>query len=180
MSRKGKMHIVMPKGVELQLQGQNVTLKGPKGTLSYVLEEGITARVEEGFLIVEPTVEAVASIRRVHGLCRSLLQNMVTGVSEGFKKQLELVGVGFRAALKGHLLDLQLGFSHPTELSVPTGLKVEIEKNTLITISGLDKREVCQFAAIVRAMRKPEPYQGKGIRYVGEVVRRKAGKAGKK
>lgn len=180
MSRKGKMPIALPKGVEVKIEGSHLVVKGPKGTLTLGINPNMGVTVEEHVLHVEPKLETSPEVRRHHGLTRSLLQNMVIGVSEGFKKQLELVGVGYRAQLKGHKLDLQLGFSHPTELEVPKGLKVDIEKNTMITISGIDKREVGQFAAIVRGMKKPEPYQGKGIRYSGEVVRRKAGKAGKK
>jgi large subunit ribosomal protein L6 len=180
MSRKGKMPIALPKGVEVKQNGSSIVVKGPKGQLSQEIHAEIALRIEDGVLHVEPKIEADREINRHHGLVRSLVQNMVQGTSEGFQKKLELVGVGYRAALKGKMLDLQLGFSHPTELLIPEGLTVAIEKNTLITISGIDKREVGQFAAIVRGMKKPEPYQGKGIRYSGEAVRRKAGKAGKK
>lgn len=180
MSRKGKMPIALPKGVEVKADNGKIFVKGPKGNLEQTIHPSFALKVEGNSLLVEPTVEATAEIRRQHGLARSLVQNMVTGTSEGFVVKLELIGVGYRAALKGQQLDLQLGFSHPTEVPVPQGVKVEIEKNTLITISGIDKRLVGQFAADVRALKKPEPYQGKGIRYSGEAVRRKAGKAGKK
>jgi large subunit ribosomal protein L6 len=180
MSRKGKMPIALPKGVEVKQNGNSVVVKGPKGTLVQDIHADVAMRIEGDVLHVELKVEMDREMSRHYGLARSLIQNMVQGVSQGFARKLELVGVGYRAALKGKMLDLQLGFSHPTELSIPEGLKVEIEKNTQITISGIDKREVGQFAAIVRGMKKPEPYQGKGIRYSDEVVRRKAGKAGKK
>jgi large subunit ribosomal protein L6 len=180
MSRKGKMPIVLPKGIEIEQKGNSIVVKGPKGQLSQEIHSEIALRIEEGVLHVEPKGEVDREISRQHGLARSLIQNMVLGTSVGFLKKLELIGVGYRAALKGKMLDLQLGFSHPTELLVPEGLTIAIEKNTLITISGIDKREVGQFAAVVRGMKKPEPYQGKGIRYSGEAVRRKAGKSGKK
>ena len=180
MSRKGKMPIALPKGVEVKQNGNSVVVKGPKGTLVQDIHADVAMRIEGDVLHVELKVEMDREMSRHYGLARSLIQNMVQGVSQGFARKLELVGVGYRAALKGKMLDLQLGFSHPTELSIPEGLKVEIEKNTQITTSGIDKREVGQFAAIVRGMKKPEPYQGKGIRYSDEVVRRKAGKAGKK
>lgn len=180
MSRKGKMPIALPKGVEVKQNGNSIVVKGPKGELSIDIHSEIAVRVEESVIHVEPKIEADRELSRHHGLVRSLVQNMVQGTSTGFAKRLELVGVGYRAALKGNMLDLQLGFSHPTELAIPAGLTVVIEKNTVITISGIDKREVGQFAAVVRAMKKPEPYQGKGIRYSDETVRRKAGKSGKK
>lgn len=180
MSRKGKMPIALPKGVEIKQSESSVSVKGPKGTLTQDIHPDVVLRIDGDVLHVELKVELDREMSRHYGLARSLVQNMVLGVSQGFARKLELVGVGYRAALKGKLLDLQLGFSHPTELHIPEGLKVEIEKNTMITISGIDKREVGQFAAVVRGMKKPEPYQGKGIRYTDEVVRRKAGKAGKK
>jgi large subunit ribosomal protein L6 len=180
MSRKGKMPIALPKGVEVNVNNGLITVKGPKGTLTSQLHPSLLLKFEGELLHVEPNVEVTAEVRRIHGLARALIQNMITGISEGFKIQLELVGVGYRAHLKGEKIDLQLGFSHPTEMMIPEGVKVEIEKNTQVTISGIDKRLVGQFAASVRALKKPEPYQGKGIRYSKEVVRRKAGKAGKK
>lgn len=180
MSRKGKMPVALPKGVEVAVEGQKLTVKGAKGTMSHEMRSDMSIRIADGLVHVEPNIEATPEVRRFHGLTRSLLENMILGVSVGFVRKLELVGVGFRAQLKGHMLDLQLGFSHPTQVEVPQGIKVEIEKNTLITISGIDKCEVGQFAADVRSLKKPEPYQGKGIKYSDEVVRRKAGKAGKK
>jgi large subunit ribosomal protein L6 len=142
------------------------------------VKEGISIEEKEGLLLVF-VEDGYKEMSAFHGLYRSLLNNMVIGVSEGFKKELELIGVGFRAAVKGQALDLQLGFSHPLLMDIPPTLEVEVEKNTKIVVSGSDKRLVGQFAADIRAKRKPEPYKGKGVRYVGEYVRKKAGKTGK-
>ena len=178
MSRKGKLPISIPKGVEVKVSGQEVSIKGPKGTLSQTLEHGVSASVENQHLTVQ-LVESEEAVDQgsLHGLYRALLQNMVEGTTHGFKKQLEMIGVGYRAAVQGHLLDLQLGFSHPVRLPIPTGITISVEKGTLITIQGIDKQQVGQFAATIRAKRPPEPYQGKGIRYSGEYVRKKAGKS---
>lgn len=178
MSRKGKMAIALPKGLEVKVSGDVVSIKGPKGTLTLTLQPGITIKMEEGVLHVE-TNGTDREASRMHGLYRSLVQNMITGTSVGFEKKLEMVGVGYRAALQGAILDIQVGFSHPTQLKIPQGLTVKVDKNTNISISGIDRQSVGQFAAQVRAMRPPEPYQGKGIRYEGEYVRKKAGKAAK-
>jgi large subunit ribosomal protein L6 len=176
MSRKGKLPIPMPKGVEIKINKECVSVHGPKGTLSQNLVPGVHVEVVDGEIVVSLT-EEYASEGRLHGLYRSLIDNMVLGVSKGFEKKLEMIGVGYRAAVKGHLLDLQVGFSHPTGVDIPKGIEVKVEKNTLIQITGIDKRVVGQFAADVRGMRPPEPYQGKGIRYQNEYVRKKAGKA---
>jgi large subunit ribosomal protein L6 len=176
MSRLGKQPIPIPKGVEVKITGNKVTIKGPKGTLSQELFHGIQAKVEGSEIIVTIDDEDPKK-SKFHGLYRTLLFNMVHGTSNGFEKKLEMIGVGYRAAVAGTALDLQIGFSHPTKLPIPQGLAVKVDKNTVIVISGIDKQSVGQFAATVRAIRPPEPYQGKGIRYEGEYVRKKAGKA---
>jgi large subunit ribosomal protein L6 len=178
MSRKGNLPIALPKGVEVKVSGSKVSVKGPKGTLQQELREGLVARVEGNELIVS-VADAYQDqdMGRYHGLSRTLLQNMVDGVTKGYEKILEMVGVGYRAAVQGRLLDLQIGFSHPTKLPIPEGIQVTVEKGTQIIIKGINKQEVGQFAASTRAKRKPEVYQGKGIRYAGEYVRKKAGKA---
>ncbi len=179
MSRKGIQPIALPKGVDIKVNGTNVTVKGPKGTLEQEIKKGITVKVE-GDNIVVGLEEAHADQANFWGLYRSLIANMVTGVVQGFETKLEMIGVGYRAAVQGQLLDLQLGFSHPTKLSIPAGLTVKVEKNTAISVTGANKQEVGQFAAKIRSIRPPEPYQGKGVRYVGEYVRKKAGKAAAK
>lgn len=178
MSRKGKTPISIPKGVEIQIKDGVVVVKGPKGTSSLVLGDGIELINQDGQLILT-AADATRDIRRSHGLYRALLQNLVTGMSVGFEKKLEMIGVGYRAQVQGNMLDVQVGFSHPTQLEIPHGIHVKVEKNSLISITGTDKQAVGQFAAHIRALRPPEPYQGKGIRYEGEYVRKKAGKAAK-
>lgn len=177
MSRKAKVPIALPKGVEAKIEGRNVTLKGPKGTLSKEMTPGIIVATADGKLTV--TQEAGGESNFL-GLCWAIVSNMVKGVSVGYEEKLEMIGVGYRASVQGKLLDLLIGVSHPTKLEIPEGIKVTVEKNTMISIVGIDKQQVGQFAADVRSKKKPEPYQGKGIRYVGEYVRKKAGKAGKK
>ncbi len=179
MSRKGKMPIPVPKGVEVKLDGQKLTVKGPKGSLHLDLMKGIILSNDKNELHVSLAPE-LAHASNFHGLYWALVSNMVTGVSTGFTKDLEMIGVGYRAAVQGKLLDLQVGCSHPVKQPIPDGVNVVVEKNTLIKISGMDKQIVGQFAADVRSKKPPEPYKGKGIRYVGEHVRKKAGKAGKK
>ncbi len=178
MSRKGRMPVPLPKGVEVIVAGKSVSVKGPKGTLTQELVSGIILNIEPTQVLVSVEGDGSDS-RRFHGLYRALISNMIVGASTGFERRLEMVGVGYRAAVQGNLLDLQIGFSHPTKLPIPQGVQVKVDKNTVITITGTDKQQVGQFAAEVRAMRPPEPYQGKGIRYEGEYVRRKAGKAAK-
>lgn len=179
MSRKARLPINLPKGVEAKFDGKVVTVKGPKGTLTQEIIRGIVVTIENGEITV--TQEEGSHVRtNFLGLCWCLIANMVIGVTEGYEKKLEMIGVGYRAAVQGKLLDLQIGLSHPTKIEIPQGIEVAIEKNTLIQIKGIDKRMVGQFAADVRSKKRPEPYKGKGIRYVGEYVRRKAGKAGKK
>lgn len=179
MSRKGKLPILIPKGVEVKVNSGEISIKGPKGTLHGKVFPEITLNVEKDEIHVG-LKEGDSDSSNLHGLYRSLLQNMVTGASEGFQIRLEMVGVGYRAAVQGKLLDLQLGFSHPTKLPIPEGIHVAVDKNTVILISGIDKQKVGQFAATIRAMKPPEPYQGKGIRYAGEYVRKKDGKSASK
>ncbi len=178
MSRLGKTPIPLPKNVEVKVQGNEVQIKGPKGSLSFRLQEGISVQVEDGKLLVIQK-EGVDLPKTVHGFSRASLNNMVVGVSNGFEKKLTLIGVGYRAAVQGSMLDLQLGFSHPTKIPIPSTVKVMVDKSVTISITGTDKKEVGQFAASVRAMKPPEPYKGKGIRYEDEYVRKKAGKAAK-
>lgn len=179
MSRKGRMPIPLPSGVEVKVEGNVITVKGPKGTLKRELMKGIIVVVEKGELHVSLAPE-MSHASNFHGLFWALIANMVTGVKDGFVKRLEMIGVGFRAIVQGKLLDLQIGLSHPTKIPIPEGVQVVVEKNSLIQITGLDKQLVGQFAADIRGKKPPEPYKGKGIRYEGEYVRKKAGKAGKK
>ncbi len=178
MSRLGKSPIELPKNVEAKIHDRKVIVKGPKGSLEFPSTEGLNLKIEEGRLFVEFD-ENVNVPGVTHGLYRATINNMIIGVSKGFEKKLSLVGVGYRAALQGHNLDLQLGYSHPTQLAIPKSVQVEVEKSTTIIIRGIDKQAVGQFAAMVRGMRPPEPYKGKGIRYENEYVRKKAGKAAK-
>jgi large subunit ribosomal protein L6 len=179
MSRKGKTPIQLPKGVEVKINGQEVSVKGPKGTLKQEIGQEVSLDVQASQILVA-LKEEYAKESRLHGLYRSLLNNMVLGVASGFEKRLQMIGVGYRAAVKGSDLDLSIGKSHPTVLKIPQGVQVVVEKNTMIIISGLNSQAVGQFAAEVRAMRPPEPYQGKGIRYEKEYVRKKAGKSAAK
>lgn len=176
MSRKGKLPIPLPKGVEVKITETEISVKGPKGTLHQKLTPGIDVKVDAENIFVELN-EKYPHLNHFHGLYRSLINNMVEGATKGFEEKLEMIGVGYRAAVQGDLLDLQIGFSHPTKLPIPKGIVIKIDKNTQISISGIDKQQVGQFAATIRSKRPPEPYQGKGIRYVGEYVRKKAGKS---
>ncbi len=175
MSRIGKKPISLPNGVELTVDGQLVTVKGPKGTLSLTVHPEMTIKFEDNTLEVERPSES-KSHRTMHGTTRALLNNLVVGVTEGFKKQLVMKGVGYRAQLQGKKLVILAGYSHPVEMEVPEGLTVEVPKNTEIHVIGIDKQLVGEFAANIRGVRPPEPYLGKGIRYVDEYVRRKEGK----
>ncbi|MBI5345618.1 MAG: 50S ribosomal protein L6 [Chlamydiae bacterium] len=176
MSRLGRIPVVIPKGVELKVAGNKVNVKGAKGNLSLDLPTGITLKIDQGSLVVEMDKSLDSEF---HGLYRSLINNMIVGVDKGYEKTLNLIGVGYRAALKGNKLDLQLGFSHPMEIEIPKEVKIQINKQTEIIISGCDKQIVGHFAALVRSVKPPEPYKGKGIRYVNEYVRKKEGKAAK-
>jgi large subunit ribosomal protein L6 len=179
MSRIGKATITVPSGVEVRIDGSSITVKGSKGELTRELPEQISVSQDDGVLTVERVNDERKS-RALHGLMRSLIANMVTGVSEGFRKDLDIVGVGYRAAAKGSSeLELSLGFSHPVLVKAPEGIEFNVPQPTRIEVLGIDKQLVGQVAADIRAWRKPEPYKGKGIRYVDEYVRRKAGKAGK-
>lgn len=179
MSRKASVPITLPKAVEAKLDGSLLTVKGPKGTLKREMMDGIDVKIENGLIHVTLT-EAMSHAKNFLGLYWALIANMVKGVAEGYHKQLEMIGVGFRAAVQGKLLDLQIGLSHPTKINIPEGIEVSVEKNSLIHVKGVDKQLVGQFAADIRSHKPPEPYKGKGIRYSDEHVRRKAGKAGKK
>ncbi|MFW2339786.1 MAG: 50S ribosomal protein L6 [Acidimicrobiia bacterium] len=177
MSRVGKAPITLPSGVSVDIDGQKVKVKGPKGELLREFHERVSITEDDGVLTVSRSDDERQS-RALHGLSRALLANMVIGVSEGYKKELSIVGVGYRAALNGNSIDLQLGFSHPVSVDAPAGITFEVPEQTKIIISGIDKESVGQIASEIRAIRPPEPYKGKGIRYVDEYVRRKAGKAG--
>ena len=179
MSRIGKAPITVPSGVEVQIQGRQVAVKGPKGELDIEVPVDITVRQDGEEILVERSDDERRN-RALHGLTRSLVNNMVVGVSEGFSKELQIVGVGYRAAAKGsNALELQLGFSPPVNVEAPTGITFDVPEPTRIIVSGIDKQVVGQVAADIRSYRKPEPYKGKGVRYLGEHVARKAGKAAK-
>ncbi len=178
MSRIGKMPVPLPQGVDVAMDGNVLTVKGPKGELTQRLPEAITIRQEDRKLVVERPSDDKQH-RSLHGLTRSLVNNMVVGVTEGFTKALEIVGVGYRASKAGSKLVVGVGYSHPVEIEPPKGLEVEVPAPTKIVIRGADKQAVGELAAKIRGLRLPEPYKGKGIRYEGEKVRRKAGKAGK-
>ncbi|HEX2403844.1 MAG TPA: 50S ribosomal protein L6 [Acidimicrobiia bacterium] len=178
MSRIGKMPVDMPSGVDVKVDGTQVTVKGSKGELSRQFTDRVSFSVEEGVITVGREDDTRES-RALHGLSRALLANMVHGVSEGFTKVLEIQGVGYRASLKGSDIELLVGFSHPVDVKAPKGITFEVPEPTRIVVSGIDKEQVGQVAADIRKVRPPEPYKGKGIRYAGEYVRRKAGKAGK-
>ncbi|MEX0757908.1 MAG: 50S ribosomal protein L6 [Acidimicrobiia bacterium] len=178
MSRVGKMPVEVPSSVDFKLDGNTVSVKGPKGELSREFHERVVISFEDGTATVARQDDERES-RALHGLSRALLANMVTGVAEGFRRDLEIVGVGYRAALKGNDIELQLGFSHPVSVTAPDGITFEVPEPTKVSIVGIDKELVGQVAANIRKIRPPEPYKGKGVRYAGEHVRRKAGKAGR-
>ncbi|UDY33871.1 50S ribosomal protein L6 [Dermatobacter hominis] len=178
MSRIGKAPITVPSGVTVSIDGQSIAVKGPKGELSRTVSELVTLREDGETIVVERSGDD-RDARAQHGLVRSLVQNMVTGVTDGFQKDLEIVGVGYRAQAKGKGLELSLGFSHPVVVDAPDGITFNVPQPTRIEVHGIDKQLVGQVAANIREWRKPEPYKGKGVRYADEHVRRKAGKAGK-
>lgn len=178
MSRIGKMPVVIPAGVEVRVDGANVTVKGAKGELTREFHERVGIEVEDGVAKVT-RIDDSREARALHGLSRALLANMVVGVSDGYTRTLEVHGVGYRAAMKGAVVELQVGFSHPVEVAAPEGITLDVPEPSRITVTGIDKEQVGQVAADIRKIRPPEPYKGKGIRYAGEHVRRKAGKAGK-
>jgi large subunit ribosomal protein L6 len=180
MSRIGRKPITVPTNVELKIDGPQVTVKGPKGELSHTLADPIRIeRAEDGsYTVVRPNDERRA--KELHGLSRTLIANMVVGVTEGYRKSLEIAGTGYRVTAKGADLEFALGFSHPVVVTPPPGITFTVERPTLFHIAGIDKQQVGEVAANIRKIRPPEPYKGKGVRYQGEVIRRKAGKAGKK
>jgi len=178
MSRVGRLPIVIPAGVDIDVTDNHVVVKGPKGTLERDIAPLLSVVREDGQLRVERPDDQKRA-RELHGLTRTLINNMVVGVTEGYRRGLEIQGVGYRAQLVGQKLQLNLGYSHPIEIDPPEGIAFEVENPTRISVSGIDKELVGRIAAKVRACRKPEPYKGKGVRYAGEIVRRKAGKAGK-
>jgi large subunit ribosomal protein L6 len=178
MSRIGRLPITVPPGVDVTIEGRSITVVGPKGTLHRLLHPDMTvAREGEAIVVTRPTEQKLH--KQLHGLTRTLVANMVTGVSTGYRKGLEITGVGYRAQKVGEKLHLNLGYSHTIEIDPPSGISFELENPTRLAVVGIDKELVGQVAARVRSSRKPEPYKGKGVRYAGEVVRRKAGKAGK-
>lgn len=180
MSRIGRLPIAIPAGVEVKLEEGNViTVKGAKGTLTRKLVDDLTITVENNEVVVTRPSD-LKRYKSLHGLTRTLIANMVTGVTEGYKKELEIVGVGYRVAKNGNKLNLTLGYSHPVEMQDPEGVTTTVEGNNKIIVSGIDKEKVGQFAAEIRAKRPPEPYKGKGIKYTTEHIRRKVGKTGKK
>ncbi|RDI46143.1 50S ribosomal protein L6 [Nocardia mexicana] len=179
MSRIGKRPIAVPSGVEVNIDGQNVSVKGPKGTLSHVIAEPITiVKAENGELEVGRPDDERRN-RSLHGLTRTLINNMIVGVSQGYEKKMEIFGVGYRVQQKGSDLEFALGYSHPVPVKAPEGITLKVEAPTKFSVSGIDKQRVGQVAAVIHRLRKPDPYKGKGIRYEGEVVRRKEGKTGK-
>jgi large subunit ribosomal protein L6 len=179
MSRVGRLPIEVPLGVDVEIKGTSVRVKGPKGELSHTFPPVVDIEQENGTITVKPHSEEKFH-RAMHGTTRAVIQNMITGVSEGFERFLEIHGVGYRGEMKGNTLVLSVGFSHQVEIEPPDGINFEVlERNNVIRVSGYDKQAVGQIAAVIRKVRPPEPYKGKGIRYRGEYIRRKAGKAGK-
>jgi large subunit ribosomal protein L6 len=177
MSRIGKKPVIIPKGVDIKLEGRRITVKGPKGLLARELPLGVDVQVGTEEVNVLPPSRPKEKTA-FQGLVRSLINNMVVGVSEGYQKDLDMVGVGYRALSKGNTLEIYAGYSHPVQFRLPEGISAEVDKNNRITVKGIDKEKVGQTAADIRAIRPPEPYKGKGIQYAGERIRRKAGKAG--
>jgi len=178
MSRIGRLPVAIPSSVEVTIEGRHLTVTGPKGTLSRDLHPDITVSREDGQIVVTRPTEQKTH-KQLHGLTRTLVNNMVIGVTDGYRKGLEITGVGYRAAKVGEKLQLNLGYSHPIEIEPPKGISFEVENPTRLAVVGIDKELVGEIAARVRATRKPEPYKGKGVRYAGEYVQRKAGKAAK-
>ena len=179
MSRIGKLPVAVPSGVDVNVDGRTVTVKGPKGTLSHTVADPITVETAENTIAVSRPDDERES-KALHGLSRTLIANMVTGVTEGYIKRLEIVGTGYRVVAKGSDLEFALGYSHPVPVSAPDGITFRVETPTRFSVEGIDKQKVGEVAAKIRKLRKPDPYKGKGVRYAGEVIRRKAGKAGKK
>jgi len=179
MSRIGKLPIAVPSGVDVTIEGQQISVKGPKGTLAHIIAEPITVeRAEDGSLAVQRPDDERRS-RALHGLTRSLVNNLVVGVTDGYEKKLEIHGVGYRVLLKGSDLEFSLGYSHPVKVTPPEGISFTVEGPTKFSVKGIDKQRVGEVAANIRKLRKPDPYKGKGVRYAGEKIRRKVGKTGK-
>jgi len=179
MSRIGKLPVPVPAGVEVTIDGQHVTVKGPKGTLEHTVAEGITlARQDDGTLLVQRPSDQ-REHRALHGLTRSLVHNMVVGVTEGYAKAMEIRGVGYRVAAKGSDLEFALGYSHPVPVTAPEGISFEVQSPTKFVVRGIDKQKVGEVAANIRKLRRPDPYKGKGVRYEGEQIKLKVGKTGK-
>ena len=179
MSRIGKKPVEIPSGVEVKLDGQTITVKGPKGTETVTVRDEIKMSVQDNHIILEPLNDE-RKTGALHGLSRTLVANAIEGVSKGFEKKLEIQGVGYRANMEGSKLNLVLGFSHPVLIDPPEGITITVEANTKISVKGTNKQTVGDIAALIRSKRPPEVYKGKGVRYEGEYIRRKAGKAGKK
>lgn len=178
MSRIGRSPITVPGSVEVTLDGREVTVKGPKGTLSHTVADPIEVRQEDGAIVVSRPND-VNKVRGLHGLTRTLINNMVVGVTDGYKKTLVIQGVGYRVVAKGKNLEFSLGYSHPITVEPPEGITFTVERPTQLVVEGIDKQKVGEVAANIRKLRKPDPYKGKGVRYEGEQIRRKVGKAGK-
>jgi large subunit ribosomal protein L6 len=179
MSRIGKLPISVPSGVDVSIDGRTVTVKGPKGTLSHTVIEPITVERDDDGVIQLKRPDDERRSKAMHGLSRTLVNNLVVGVTAGYEKKLEIHGVGYRVALKGSTLEFALGFSHPVAIPAPEGITFAVETPTRFSVSGIDKQLVGETAANIRKLRKPDPYKGKGVRYAGEVIRRKVGKTGK-
>ena len=179
MSRIGRLPVTIPSGVQVEIDGRQVTVQGPKGTLQHTVADPIDVAREDGVIkVTRPNDEG--PVRALHGLSRTLIANMVTGVTSGYSKTLEIVGTGYRVTARGSDLEFALGFSHPVLVPAPEGITFRVEAPTRFAVEGIDKQKVGEVAANIRKLRKPDPYKGKGVRYQGEVIRRKAGKAGKK
>ena len=179
MSRIGKLPITVPSGVDVAIDGRTVTMKGPKGTLSHTVIEPITVERGDDGTVQVKRPDDERKTKAYHGLSRSLLNNLIVGVTAGYEKKLEIHGVGYRVALKGSSLEFALGFSHPVVIQAPEGITFKVETPTRFSVSGIDKQLVGEVSANIRKLRKPDPYKGKGVRYAGEVIRRKVGKTGK-
>ncbi|GAA3202489.1 50S ribosomal protein L6 [Actinocorallia longicatena] len=178
MSRIGRLPISVPSGVEVKIDGQKVTVKGPKGTLEHTIAEPIKAELEDGVVTITRPND-INTVRGLHGLSRTLVFNMIVGVTQGYVKTLEIQGVGYRVVAKGKDLEFSLGYSHPILIKAPEGITFTVEKPTVFKVEGIDKQQVGEISANIRKLRKPDPYKGKGVRYQGEQIRRKVGKAGK-
>jgi large subunit ribosomal protein L6 len=178
MSRIGRLPVTVPAGVKVTIDGQNIKVEGPKGALEHVVPEPIAVEAEEGVLLVKRPNDERTS-RALHGLTRTLVNNLVIGVTTGYEKKLEIHGVGYRVAAKGSDLEFALGYSHPVKIAAPEGITFKVESPTRFSVSGINKQQVGEIAAVIRKLRKPDPYKGKGLRYEGEKIRRKVGKTGK-